>query len=361
MSGGVDSSIAGYLLKKEGYQVQGVHFLLSDLGKKRKKTKEVKKIAKKLSIPLVISDVRKDFKKTVIKHFLEEYQKGRTPNPCVFCNKNFKFAFLFKQIKKQKADFVATGHYARLRREIPNPKSEIQNKSKNPKSKNLNKCIHQLFKAKDKEKDQSYFLYRLNQKKLAKIIFPLGDYKKEEVKKIAQKLKLPIKKKESQDVCFLEKGETGSFLEKELKLTPGKIKNEKGKIIGEHKGVELFTKGQRRNINIGGQGPFYVFEKNMRTGDLWVSNDSKNKKLLSEKFWLSSPSWICQEPKFPSRKLVSLRYHQEPKYAIIKKKNGKLEVELEDSQRAITSGQSAVFYEKNGQVLGGGIIETNKN
>ncbi len=340
MSGGVDSSVSGYLLKKEGYQVQGVYFLFSESGEKEEKIKKVQKIAEKLGIPLTVCDIRKDFEKKVIKYFLSEYQKGRTPNPCVFCNREFKFPFLFQEMKKQGADFVATGHYAQIKKEKINSGD-----------------VFELFEGKDKNKDQSYFLYRLTQKQLSKVIFPLGKYKKEKVKKIANELGLPVEKKESQDICFLERGETVSFLEKKLKLTPGNIKNERGKVVGIHKGIELFTKGQRKNINLGGRGPFYVFRKNPGTGDLWVTNDKKNNNLFCREFQLSEVNWISEEPDLSTKKMVRLRYRQPLGYAIIKKKKGKFKVKLEKPQVAVTQGQSAVFYEKNGQVLGGGIIE----
>ncbi len=357
MSGGVDSSVAAYLLKKQGYEVIGLHLRLF---KDEKKEKQIKKIAKAIGIPLVIKDARKEFKKKVVDYFLREYKKGRTPNPCVVCNREIKFKFLFQELSKIKADYVATGHYARLRREILNPKSEIRNKSKIQNS----KFLYKLFEARDKTKDQSYFLHTLKQKQLAKILFPLGNYKKEEVKKIATKLKLPANEEESQNVCFISEKYPNDFLKKYIRMKPGKIVDIKGNIIGQHKGLPLYTLGQRRGINIGGKGPYFAVRKNFRKNELVVASGRTISELFRSSANLDNVNWVGIKPNLPAHVLSQTRYHNPKVNAIIKSYNMKhkacsriYKIEFEKPQRAVTPGQSAVFYTKKREIIGGGVIK----
>jgi tRNA-specific 2-thiouridylase len=226
MSGGVDSSVAAAILKNNGYAVVGVFMCMHE----KSNPKDAQKVAQKLKIPLKVLDVRKEFKKKVIDYFINEYKRGNTPNPCVECNPQIKFKFLIDLAMKLKADFVATGHYARIKSKAQNP-----NYSKlNPKSKFQ---IHKLLIAKDEKKDQSYFLWQLTQKQLPKIIFSLGDYTKEEVRGLAKKFKLPVfDKKDSQDVCF-------SVPQKSFHAKAGDIITEDNKKIGKHKGLPFYTIG----------------------------------------------------------------------------------------------------------------------
>jgi tRNA-specific 2-thiouridylase len=275
-----------------------------------------------------------------------------------------KFDLLFRLLKKYKADYIATGHYARLGREFPISNFQFPNNDKISKFKNV-----KLLEASDKTKDQSYFLYRLNQKELAKIIFPLGELKKTETKKMAKKFGLPVSgDEESQDVCFLADQDINQFLRKYIKPKPGNIVDEKGKILAKHKGLPFYTIGQRKGIAIGpptsrqerevlrasGTKPYYVIEKNIRKNELVVSNDPK--KLFVKKFEVKQVNWLNKPQKFPSRSEVRIRYHSEKFPAIIKQeKSGRLVVEAAKPVRAVTAGQSAVFY-NNIEVLGGGII-----
>ncbi|MDI6777922.1 MAG: tRNA 2-thiouridine(34) synthase MnmA [Patescibacteria group bacterium] len=346
LSGGVDSAAAAAILKKQGFDVVSVHFLLC--GNTWKLSFQVRKIARKLEIPLEIVDARKEFKKRVIDYFSAAHKNGLTPNPCVVCNKEMKFRLLFDLLKKYKADYVATGHYALIKvRPFPSP--------------TFRRGIPQgrtLCEAKDKAKDQSYFLYRLNQKDLAKIIFPLGNYKKSDVKKITKEMKIPVpEKEESQDICFLLGENINSYLRKRTKLKPGNIVNEKGDIIGKHSGLSLYTLGQRKGIKIGGTEPYFVLAKNPQKNELVITNDPE--KLLTKRFHVGRVNWIKPGIKFPLRAKVQIRYHAPKVSAIIRKmRNGKLEARCEKYLRAITPGQSAVFY-KNGEVLGGGVIVKN--
>ncbi len=340
MSGGIDSSVAAILLREQGFEVRGVFLRLwKEKGLSDKDSlRDVKRVANKLRIDLKIIDVQKEFKKEVVGYFLNEYSSGRTPNPCVFCNKKFKLKVLFEEMKKQKADWVATGHYARIRGKKPR---------------------FNLWQGFDEIKDQSYFLYTLNQKELSKLIFPLGELKKIEVKKIAQKFGLDfLEKKESQDICFLKKNNTRKFLEANIFSKKGKIINEKGEEIGEHQGLSFYTIGQRKGINIGGVGPYFVVAKDFNNNFLLVSNEKVATNFLKRKIEIEKVHWILEKPKFPYQALIRIRYQQKPISAIISEDSaGGTNIVFEKLQSGIASGQSAVFFSSQGEVLGGGIIK----
>lgn len=332
MSGGVDSSTAALLLKNKGYDVEG---LFLDFFNDKKSASEVEKISGEIGIPLKVMGVSGKFKKNVIKDFLEELEKGNTPNPCVVCNKEIKFKILLEKMLLLKADYVATGHYAQIH-EIESKKLKVKNFG--------------LFEAKDKNKDQSYFLYTLSQKQLAKIMFPLGEYTKPEIRKIAKKFKLPVHdKKESQDICFIPEKGYENFLAKMLNLKKGLIKDLNGNVLGKHDGLPLYTIGQRKGIKIGGNGPYYVIKKDSKKNALIVGGE---KELYSQKLKLKNIHWIIEEPEFPFRTLLRTRYRNLLVYATINEDT----VEFEKPQRAISPGQSAVFYSEKGEVIGGGII-----
>ncbi len=337
------------ILKRRGFEVVGVFFDLGDWGNRGKKN--AKKIAKRLKILLRVVDARKEFKKKVIDYFVSSYKKGLTPNPCVVCNKEIKFRLLFDLLKKIRDDYVATGHYARIKKH-----QSGKSKSDFSLSRQVGKFLKVgLFEARDKTKDQSYFLYRLAQKDLAKIIFPLGNRKKSEVKKIAKKMKLPVLESESQDICFLAGKSVNDFLKKKIGCRVGDIRDIGGKFLGKHKGLPFYTIGQRKGIEIGGIGPFWVIRKNVEKNELLVTNDSE--KLLVKKFEISKANWINPRTKFPFRAKVQIRYRANKIPAIIKStgRPGRLAIEAKESLRAATPGQSAVFY-RNNEVLGGGII-----
>jgi tRNA-specific 2-thiouridylase len=343
MSGGVDSSVAAALLQKQGYDVMGVFFHFwkeSGQDKSRENLccslesqEEARKVAQILKIPFYTLNVAKEFKKEVVDYFVREYKNGNTPNPCIVCNKEIKFKILLRKLQELKADYIASGHYAKIK----NVSGE-----------------YKLLVAKDKEKDQSYFLYNLNQKQLAKILFPVSEMEKSEVRSLAKKMKLPVHSKpESQDICFISDG-IGNFLKRHIKMKAGNIANEKGNILGKHHGLPLYTLGQRKGIEIGGKGPFFVVGKNARKNQLIVSNDQE--ALFSHSAMVKKANWLSVAPKLPLRALVRTRYRNPLVYAIIKSKGKNLELKFEKSQRAVTSGQSVVFYAKNGEVLGGGVI-----
>jgi len=346
MSGGVDSSVAAALLKKQGCDVAGVFMRLYDSPRFREGEKRAKKVAGILKIPIRVLDLRKEFKKVVIDHFLEEYKRGRTPNPCVVCNKEIKFGLLLKKALEMGADYLATGHYAR-KREIKNHPAESGTKIKN----------YELLRGRDKNKDQSYFLWRLNQNQLKHILFPVGDYTKTQVRKLAKKFKLPVfEAPESQEICFISDS-IGNFLAQHIKPKPGRIVDSSGKIIGQHRGLAFYTIGQRKGIGISG-GPHYVLKKDLRRNVLIVIKSKKDlnkKELTAEKV-----NWVLgRVPKLPLKIKAKIRYRSTPAPAVIKKCKPKAKVcslTFDRLQRAITPGQSVVFYQGN-QILGGGIIK----
>ncbi len=359
MSGGVDSSVAAALLKKRGFGVVGVFMKpwQPDTGSKAKGAfasnclwkedrEDAMRVASVLGIPFETWDFSKQYKKSVTDYMIKEYKAGRTPNPDVMCNKEIKFGLFFDRAIKEGADYIATGHYVKVKN-------------------------GRLFVAKDKNKDQSYFLWTLKQKQLEKCIFPIGDYIKPEVRRMAKKFGLPNHdKKDSQGVCFIGPLDMKDFLKTKIKSKQGEIRlirsNLKGisrfdlknsSNVGIHDGVYYYTIGQRHGLDIGiGGGPYYVVSKDIKKNIIYVGD---KEDLLSKKTKISEISWVNDNiithifsNEGHLRVDVRLRYRAGLKKAILNK-NG--ELELKTSERAITSGQSAVFYKK-GELLGGGII-----
>lgn len=371
MSGGVDSSVAAALLKKQGYDVVGVFMLFwsdkSDQtqnhaelyaeprGKENRCCSEeayedARKVAAKLSIPIYTFNLEKEFKEAVVDYFIREYAAGRTPNPCVMCNKEIKFNLFLEKALAMGADFVSTGHYAR----IMNYESGIRS----------TKTIYKLFQSKDKNKDQSYFLWTLGQEQLKHILFPIGDYTKPQVRKMAEKFGLPVfEKKDSEDVCFLGDADLRGFLETRINADKGSIITVDGKKVGEHKGLAFYTIGQRKGIEIGGIGPFYVVEKNYKTNSLIVVSGHNNEALSKKELIAGNINWISGvEPRLPLKIKAKIRYKHDAAPATItqidadKKSDGRrYSVIFIRPQRAITPGQSIVFY-RGDEIFGGGII-----
>jgi tRNA-specific 2-thiouridylase len=325
LSGGVDSAVAAVLLQEKGFLVEGI--FLDFFGKRKKEaTKKAQMVAKKIGIVLHIINVKEKFNNEVIKPFLLELKKGKTPNPCVFCNKKIKFKILMETKKLYKANYIATGHYAKI-----------------SKDKKL------LLTAKDKNKDQTYFLWDIKKEWLKNIIFPLGEYKsKEEVRKIAKKLGIPVKENEdSQEICFAG-DDINAFLEKNIAKSVGTIKNKEGKIIGKHNGLFYYTIGQRKGLGLP-LGPYYVSEKNVKKNVLVVTKDEK--ELFQKELFYKNPNFF-EKIVFPKKIKVKIRYRSKAIEAIIKKDK----IIFSSPQRAVTPGQSVVFYEKE-KLLGGGIIK----
>ena len=370
LSGGVDSAVAAAILKEKGYQMSGVFMNLipkkKDFSEARKNfqkaEKNARKIARVLKIPFSVLDLSTEFEKQVINSFLKEFKKGGTPNPCVVCNQKIRFDIFLKKMRKKSADFIATGHYVRLQREIPNSKSPACiGYAKGIAGRQITN--YRLFQAKDKEKDQSYFLYNLKQNHLKRVLFPLGDLTKKEVRKLAKKFNLPVQDQpESQEICFVADKNISDFLSRHLKTKPGNIITVGGKKIGEHQGLIFYTIGQRKGISIGGTGPYYVVEKDFKNNNLIVSSDANNSFLFRKELIAEKINWISgEEPKLPLKIKAKTRYRQEMAEALLTKNNKQrtmnrnYKVKFKIPQRAITSGQSVVFY-RNNELLGGGII-----
>jgi len=335
MSGGVDSSVAAAILKKQGYDCVGIFMKLWSDSKTAETAankccsiesfEAARKVARKLDFPIHILNFQQSFKKQVVDDFLIQFKKGFTPNPCINCNKFIKFDLLWRKAKILGCDYLATGHYIKI---------------KNGK----------LLRAKDQCKDQTYFLYNLKKSQLEHLLFPLGDYSKPEVKKIAEKLKLPsANRPESQEICFVPGKNHNEFLRRYLKLKPGEIVTTEGEVVGQHDGLPLYTLGQRKGIKVGGIGPFYVVRLDYKTNDLIVSKDKDDPLLYTKKFRIKNVNWV-NEPELNCQ--VKIRYQAKS----VDCKIIKDVVILSKPQRAITPGQSAVFY-KGEQLLGGGTID----
>ncbi len=335
MSGGVDSSVAAALLKEAGFDVIGMHmkFWAESDGKANRcctleSEKMARLVAKKIGIPFYVLNLKKEFKKEVVGYFVSTSKNGFTPNPCVVCNKEIKFGLLLKKAKALGADFIATGHYAIV---------------KNGK----------LFKGRDKNKDQSYFLWKLTSDTLKHTIFPLGGYTKEEVRGMAKEFKLPTASTpESQEVCFVS-GTVKDFLAKYIKLKKGNIVDVSGKILGEHDGLSQYTIGQRKGIGVASQKPYFVVKKDLRRNELLVTQNEKD--LFSKTLAVKDASWLDKK-KLPVNVMAKIRYGSKGCLATVKKEKGIVKVIFSKPQRAITPGQSAVFY-KGDELLGGGTIK----
>lgn len=338
MSGGIDSSITVAILKKRGYDCIAVHLKLwHDTDKiPHKELEMAKKIAKKLKIPFHVIDFSKTYKKKVVDYYIDTYKICRTPNPCIKCNKYIKFGLLLEEAKKLGADYLATGHYVRLKK--------IKGK-------------YHLYMAKDKEKDQSYFLYTLVSEKLKYLKFPIGDFYKDEIRKLAEEFGLAELKKipESQGICFLPETKHKDFLNKNLKKKKGLIKTTSGKIIGQHEGLFLYTIGQRKGIKIGGEKePWLVKELDYKNNALIVG---KKEEIYQKELQVKDINFISgKTPKLPLKIEAKIRYRSPSKKAVLTKEGQKFIVKFKEKIKAIAPGQAIVFY-KGQEVLGGGIIE----
>lgn len=353
MSGGVDSAVTALLLKRQGFDVTGIHMRIwkekgSLLATRAWAEEEsVRQIAEELGIGVKIVDFGKVFKQEIVDYLISEYEGGRTPNPCVKCNREIKFGLLFRKAMELGADYFATGHYVRIRK-----KSVLSDTGKKRET-------YSLVKAKDAQKDQSYFLYNLDQKILAKTLFPLGGLEKSEVREIAREGGISVHdKSESQEICFIADKYYGDFLRRmKAKMAPGEIVDEAGRVLGEHQGLPLYTLGQRRDIRIGGTGPYFVVGFDRKRNRLVVSKDGADVKLFAHAFTLREVNWVVAKPaSFPLKTKVKTRYRMEALPATVMLDKSRTVVMLGKESRAVMPGQSAVFYVRN-EVLGGGVID----
>lgn len=335
MSGGVDSSVSAILLKKQGYEVIGATMILH--GEGQKAAEDAKKVCATLGIPHYTFDLKKEFNCYVIQKFINEYKRARTPNPCVECNKKMKFGIFYEKAKELGCDYIATGHYARI---------EF--------SKKYNQYV--LRKSEEERKDQTYFLYNIPKEELEHIIFPLQEYRnKEEIRALANEKGLEVaKKKDSQEICFIEDNDYQKFLLENMNGKPkvGNIRLKTGEVLGKHKGLINYTIGQRKGIGVSYSYPLYVVDLDYKENEVIVG---KEEDLYSEKLFAKDLNFqIDVEDEFEC--FAKIRYRSKEAKAVVRREDNGVEVEFKYPQRAITKGQSVVFYDKEGIVLGGGVI-----
>ncbi|KPJ69073.1 thiouridylase [candidate division WOR-1 bacterium DG_54_3] len=349
MSGGVDSSVAAALLKKQGFNVIGVTMQVWPSKKALggcctfEAIDDASRVADCLNIPHYILNFRDAFKEKVVDNFVEEYKNGRTPNPCIRCNQFIKFDHLMEKAKELGAEYVATGHYARIKLKIKNEKLKMKE--------------YLLFKGTDKRKDQAYVLYMMGQKSLAHTLFPNGELTKAEVRKLARDFGLPVHdRKESQEICFIEDDDYARFLREVYPeaVRPGPILDKDGNILGMHGGIAFYTLGQRRGIGHHRSLPKYVIQINRERNAIVIGGQEETlgNELLAERVNYVSGD-VPQEPLKISAKI---RYNSPEAEAVLYPlEDNKAKVVFKKRQRAITPGQSVVFY-KGDEVIGGGII-----
>jgi tRNA-specific 2-thiouridylase len=350
MSGGVDSSVAALLLKKQGYEIIGAFMknwsdTKNDLGECtwRGERRMAMKVAAMLEIPLITLDFEKQYRKEVVKKMFEDYKKGITPNPDVDCNNKVKFPLLIKEAKKLKCDFIATGHYVRIK------------KNKNGES--------ELLRAKDENKDQSYFLYRLTQRDLKNTLFPIDDLTKKQVREIAQKNKFPnYNKKSTVGICFIGKVNLKKFLQKKIKPKKGFILDPEGNKIGEHDGIYYYTIGQRIGPRFGievkksekYQKKWFVARKDLKK-NIIVSAPEGHKLNFRKEIIVSQPHWINRKPKNNEKVFSRIRQVGELLPSKLFFGGGKFKVILDKAITGVSQGQSIVLYHGK-KCLGGGVI-----
>lgn len=346
MSGGVDSSVACLLLQQQGFEVIGVTMKLYDLDTSNlpanyqgcctvDDVEDARRVCNILDIPHYVFNVQKEFQEHVIDYFCNEYQKARTPHPCIACNDKIKFNFLRNRALLLGADYVATGHYARIEERDGQ---------------------YLLKKGIDESKDQSYVLFGMGQTELSTTLMPCGFYGKSEIRELALGQKFPnAEKADSQDICFIPFGDYKEFLKTKIDATPGDIVDINGNMLSTHKGIEFFTIGQRRGLGIASEDPLYVVDIDVENDRVIVGPDSalfKNSLIASS---VNFTSEIYKE--FPQEITVKIRYKSEESPArIMSLDNGEAIIQFDIPQRAITPGQAAVFY-KNDVLIGGGVIE----
>ncbi len=344
MSGGIDSSTAAYLLKEKGFEVIGITLKLWSANNSPanqccsfQTANEAKIVADFLKIPHYTLDCSQEFKKEVVDYFLQEYARGKTPNPCIRCNQFIKFGLLLSYAKKLGTEFLATGHYARVEKD---PELGLI-----------------LKKGVDNKKDQSYFLYRLKKSSLPYVLFPLGNLYKKEVRQIAEEAGLPISRsQESQEICFLPKSSFKHLFEKFLPqaLKQGPIYNEQEKIIGTHPGIAFFTIGQRKKIGVSSNKPLYVYRIDAKKNAVYVGS---REKLLQKELKAKKANWLVSLPKITCFEAeLKIRSTTPPFKTDIYKENNNFKAIFKQPQAAISPGQSAVIY-LGETVVGGGVID----
>jgi tRNA-specific 2-thiouridylase len=348
LSGGVDSAVSAYLLQQQGYRVSGLYMVNWTEDEEGYCTaaqdfQDARAVCDELSIPLHRVDFSKEYRARVFDRFLADYAAGKTPNPDVLCNREVKFQPFREHALRLGADFVATGHYARIAQAPDGPR---------------------LLRAADANKDQTYFLATVARADLARVLFPVGGLAKPEVRRIAAQAGLPNhRKRDSTGICFIGERPMREFLARYLTPAPGPIEDEAGRILGEHPGLMFFTLGQRRGLKVGGQrgareAPWYVIGKDPARHALLVSQDPAHPRLLSRRLVAAPFHWIRRPEPLPATLTARIRHRQAlQECAAQPLAGGRVEIRFASPQRAATAGQYAVLYDGE-ECLGGGEIET---
>jgi tRNA-specific 2-thiouridylase len=336
LSGGVDSSAAALLLKEAAYEVIGIHMRLWNSPRFDYQAHRAEDICRILDIPYHQVDLQKDFESRVVDYFCHEYQQGRTPNPCVVCNRHIKFGLLLDKTLSLGVDYLATGHYAKVEH---------------------SRDGHCLLKAADTSRDQSYFLYTLTQEKLGHVLFPLGEHSRDEVKQTAKQAGLPTATKSSQDICFISQKNYAAFLSQRFSTLPGDIIDTQGKKLGQHQGIAFYTIGQRHGLGLASGKPLYVIRIEPERNRIVLGPENE---LYSQKLTAQKLSWISGKmPREPITARAKIRYKSKEAEATVSFRNGSADVHFTQPQKAVTLGQAIVFYNID-EVLGGGIIESSQ-
>lgn len=334
MSGGVDSSVAACLLKDKGYNVIGVTLELLDNEETKKSIEDAKAICKKIDIKHYVCDLKKEFKEEIVQNFITAYKQGKTPNPCVLCNRLFKFGLFYKKALELGADYISTGHYARVKN---------------------NRLMMSLADG----KDQSYFLCQIKKEILPKVLFPLNEFQsKEEIRTLARKYQLPVsEKKDSQEVCFIPNDDYKTFLKKNgQEEVEGKIILTDKTVLGNHKGLFNYTIGQRKGLNISYKEPLYVIQLDIKNNNLIVGT---NNELFNQELIATNMNYLVEKDEFFKTKLfakIRSRGNLEEVDTVTEEQN-RLKIKFKNKLRAITPGQLIVFYNENKECLGGAYIE----
>lgn len=349
MSGGVDSSVAACLLKEQGYDVIGVTMQIwqdEDPEEVEENggccglsaVEDARRVAWSLGIPYYVMNFRKEFKESVMDYFVEEYLHGHTPNPCIACNRHVKWEALLARSMEIGADYIATGHYARVM-QLPNGRYTIQNSV-------------------TAAKDQTYALYNLTQEQLSRTLMPVGAYTKDEIRQIAEDMGLEVaKKKDSMEICFIPDNDYAGFIERSVENVPGpgNFVDKDGNVLGRHKGITHYTVGQRKGLNLAMGRPVFVTEIRPETGEVVIGD---NEDVFSDYLVCGNVNWMAVDGLHGEEKTVmaKIRYSHKGAPCVIRElEDGRVECRFETPQRAITPGQAVVFYE-NDYVFGGGTI-----
>ena len=354
MSGGVDSSVTVALLKERGFDVYGVHIKMwSDESipcQFKEDRRDALRVADKLGIPFETWDLTEEYRDEVIHYMIREYAAGRTPNPDVMCNRKIKFGVFLQKALARGADFVATGHYVRAT--MNNKQLTIDKRGSQ-----MSNVKCQMFTAKDLNKDQSYFLWTLTQDQLTHIMFPLGGFTKPEVRELARHFGLlTAEKPDSQGICFIGEIDLNEYLKRYIPVARGKIMTTAGTEIGEHDGLTFYTIGQREGLGIGGGIPYYVAKKDFNANTLVVGMGPFDAELFTKELTAIDQHWISgQAPAFPLKCKARIRYRQSLQQCMVCGDGEHLRAVFDEPQRAVTPGQSIVFY-LDDEMLGGACI-----